>query len=144
MLRGRGVRPAVVFTLGQAPRYDGARSYGKLFTPQSFEDTIATPKEREKAKSSGDKDFGKDRSRHCLVFFGAPWSSECTALAPAFADLSQQYGSDNLRFGEVDIAAWPQLAENHKVRALPPAQHGRAWPVYLAAMSLIDLLAAVC
>lgn len=106
---------AVIYTVVQPPRYDGPRSYSKLFTPQSFEDSISTQKDRERAKSSGDKDFGKDRSRYWLVLFGAPWNSESAAVTPLFGGLSEEYGSEGLRFGEVDIAAWPQLADSNKV-----------------------------
>ena len=45
----------------------------------------------------------------------APWAPACAHLAPVFAELAQTYGGDALRWGVVDVGAWPSLAKQHNI-----------------------------
>lgn len=42
--------------------------------------------------------------------FSAPWSSQSLQAAATFADLSLEFGSERLRFGELDVGRWPKVA----------------------------------
>lgn len=50
-----------------------------------------------------------------LVAFYASWSPACITFAPIFAEMSEQYGRDNLRFGKLDVARCPNEAVKFKI-----------------------------
>lgn len=45
-----------------------------------------------------------------LVMLTAPWSSKSRHAQHTFAELSQEYSSNNLRFGELEVSRWPKVA----------------------------------
>jgi thioredoxin-like negative regulator of GroEL len=51
-----------------------------------------------------------------VIFFSAPWSGKTYAVAPVFGQLSLDFASCGLHFGEVNVADWPSLADQLKVR----------------------------
>lgn len=48
--------------------------------------------------------------------FFAPWSPQCLALEPAFAEISNEYASDTLQFAKLDVSEWPSMAKKFKIR----------------------------
>ena len=53
---------------------------------------------------------GSPAAESWLVMFSAPWSSQSLQAAATFADLSLEFGSERLRFGELDVGRWPKMA----------------------------------
>ena len=57
----------------------------------------------------------KDPSVTWIVELYAPWSPQCLYLEPVIAEISNQYGSNALKFGKVDVSRWPSIAKKYKV-----------------------------
>ena len=53
-----------------------------------------------------------------LVEFSAPWCVYCRRLAPAFADIAEEY-QDTLVCGTVDIDEEPELAQSEGIEVVP-------------------------
>lgn len=92
---------AVAYLLFPQPIYRGPSAVLPL-TPASFRELV---------------EGTSPSNTSWLVQFYAPWSPPCIHLEPAVAELSLRYGTapSRLRFGRVDAARWPALAEAHKV-----------------------------
>lgn len=50
-----------------------------------------------------------------IVEFWAPWAPHCRAIEPSFAALAVRADGPRLRFGKVNVANFPQLAERFSV-----------------------------
>ncbi|CAH8613563.1 unnamed protein product [Dicrocoelium dendriticum] len=50
-----------------------------------------------------------------LVTFYTAWSPACISLQPIFAELSNDFGSEHLKFGKLDVARYPELATKHNI-----------------------------
>jgi hypothetical protein len=48
-----------------------------------------------------------------FVMFSAPWSSQSLQANATFAELSLEFGSEQLRFGELDVGRWPKMAKKY-------------------------------
>lgn len=57
-----------------------------------------------------------------LVQVYSPLSSRCRQLQPLLSKLSVQYASNTLRFGRLDLTAFPQAAEELQVSRAPNSQ----------------------
>ena len=53
-----------------------------------------------------------------LVEFSAPWCTYCRRIAPALAQMDEQY-SQELIFGQVNIDDEPALTEQEKIELVP-------------------------
>lgn len=89
----------LVSLMTSQPRYDGTQNVD-ILTPASFESEVLGTQSSPAATS-------------WFVMFSAPWSSQCLAAAATFADLSLEFGSDRLRFGELDVGRWPKMAKKY-------------------------------
>lgn len=58
------------------------------------------------------EELEKDRRVMWVVAFYAAWSPACVTFAPIFAELSANYHLDNLKFGKVDVARYPEIARD--------------------------------
>ena len=63
--------------------------------------------------ASFDSQAIKENAAHpvWLVMFSASWSSQCRQAQATFAELSLEYSSDKLKFGELDVGRWPKVAK---------------------------------
>ncbi|XP_067015422.1 thioredoxin-related transmembrane protein 2 homolog [Anabrus simplex] len=61
------------------------------------------------------EELERDRHTTWLVVFYAAWNPACVNFAPIFAQLSSEYGLDNLRFGKIDIGRYPDAAQKFHV-----------------------------
>lgn len=77
------------------PRYRGAQKVD-LLTPASFDSQALT-------ESSTQATW--------LVMFTASWSAQCRQAQATFAELSLEYASSVLKFGELDVGRWPKVAK---------------------------------
>lgn len=86
------------------PYYDGPRSYGKALVPDHFHSQVMP--------SSGPP------SGFWLVMFTVYSAFESMAVLPLFGELATEFSgeSSRVRFGEVDVGSWKELAEHFKVR----------------------------
>lgn len=50
-----------------------------------------------------------------LVHLKASWCETCVNIEPTYAELSLRYDSPGLRFAEVDVERWGELAEKYKI-----------------------------
>ncbi|VDP75649.1 unnamed protein product [Echinostoma caproni] len=50
-----------------------------------------------------------------LVAFYTAWSPACIKLQPIFAELSEEYGLDFLKFGKLDITRYPDIAKKYSI-----------------------------
>jgi thioredoxin len=55
--------------------------------------------------------------KYVLVDFSAEWCGPCKRLKPQLEELSQHYS--NCKFVKIDVDAHSELAESHKVEAMP-------------------------
>eukprot|EP00892_Ulva_mutabilis_P000194 jgi/Ulvmu1/10175/UM006_0131.1 len=98
-----GLLYLVLYAMVWPPYYDGPRSYGKPLVPDHFHSQVMP--------SSGPS------SGHWLVMFTAYSAFESIAVLPLFDQLASEFSgaSGRLRFGEVDIGSWRELAEHFKI-----------------------------
>lgn len=57
----------------------------------------------------------KHTNRVWLVAFYTVWNPACVNFAPIFAQLSNEYYLDNLRFGKIDIGRYPDAGKKYHV-----------------------------
>lgn len=84
------------------PHYRGPSNI-RRFTPASFAEAIASETHSKNSKVTW------------LIEFYAPWAPHCLHLEPVFAELSLQYGSEDLKFGILDVSQWPLTAKQYQV-----------------------------
>ena len=48
-----------------------------------------------------------------LIMLSAPWSSQSRQAQATFAELSLEYASERLKFGELDVGRWPKVAKKY-------------------------------
>jgi len=53
-----------------------------------------------------------------VIDFGAPWCSQCKALAPLFDEMAEKW-KDQIRFATCDVAAAPDIAVRYGIRSVP-------------------------
>ncbi|XP_065202641.1 thioredoxin-related transmembrane protein 2 homolog [Planococcus citri] len=56
-------------------------------------------------------ELSKNKNITWLVCFYTVWNPSCVNFAPIFAQLSAEYGLDNLKFGKIDIGRYRDAAE---------------------------------
>jgi thiol-disulfide isomerase/thioredoxin len=57
----------------------------------------------------------KDTSVTWIIELYAHWSPQCLYLEPVIADISNNYGSNTVKFGKVDVSRWPSIAKKYRV-----------------------------
>ncbi|XP_049840612.1 thioredoxin-related transmembrane protein 2 homolog [Schistocerca gregaria] len=57
----------------------------------------------------------RDRRVTWLVVFYTAWNPACVTFAPIFAELSAEYGLENLKFGKIDVGRYPDAAKKYNV-----------------------------
>lgn len=62
-----------------------------------------------------EKELVKDKKVKWLVEFYATWNPDCNEFAGVFGELSAKYANKNLRFGKIDVARSPKIAEKYDV-----------------------------
>ncbi|CAB3369563.1 Hypothetical predicted protein [Cloeon dipterum] len=50
-----------------------------------------------------------------VVTFYTAWNPSCVNFAPIFAEISNQYGLENLRFAKVDVGRFPEVARRFRI-----------------------------
>ncbi|OWF43330.1 thioredoxin-related transmembrane protein 2-B-like [Mizuhopecten yessoensis] len=66
-----------------------------------------------------DEEIKRDRRVTWLVTFYVAWSPPCVSFANIFSELSAEYSLENLKFGKIDIAKYPEVAEKYRISASP-------------------------
>ena len=87
----------VSYLLFVQPRFSG-ESRVEVMTPASF-DSHALSEHASQAV--------------WLVKLTAAWSSQSRQAEATFAELSLEYASERLRFGEIDVGRWPKVARKY-------------------------------
>jgi thioredoxin-like negative regulator of GroEL len=67
------------------------------------------------SKPSRKNKKSKKKPQRWLVEFFTTWSPPCKTLAPLFAELSIEYGTERFRFGKVNVDSCPKLAERFHI-----------------------------
>nr|XP_046916494.1 thioredoxin-related transmembrane protein 2 homolog [Dermatophagoides farinae] len=62
-----------------------------------------------------EEEIGRDKRVVWLVELYAAWSPPCVDFANVFAELSNKYSLDNLRFAKVDLARNPDTATKYRI-----------------------------
>ncbi|KAK7869174.1 hypothetical protein R5R35_006625 [Gryllus longicercus] len=62
-----------------------------------------------------EEELSRDKRVVWLVTFYAAWNPACVNFAPIFAQLSAEYGLDNLKFGKIDIGRYPDAATKYRI-----------------------------
>ncbi|KAJ9589593.1 hypothetical protein L9F63_017178 [Diploptera punctata] len=62
-----------------------------------------------------EEELQRDKRVIWLVVFYTVWNPACTNFAPIFAQLSAQYGLDNLKFGKIDVGRYPDAAKKYNI-----------------------------
>lgn len=62
-----------------------------------------------------DDELQRDKHVNWLICFYTMWNPSCVNFAPIFAELSNEYALDNLRFGKVDIGRFSDLALKYRI-----------------------------
>lgn len=62
-----------------------------------------------------DEELARNSNRLWLVAFYTVWNPACVNLAPIFAQLSNDYHLDNLKFGKIDIGRYPEAGKKYQV-----------------------------
>jgi thiol-disulfide isomerase/thioredoxin len=69
--------------------------------------------------NSLEEEIDRDRRVNWLVTFYTTWNPACVNFAPVFAQLSNDYNLDNLKFGKVDIGRLPDVGKKFHVSDSP-------------------------
>jgi thiol-disulfide isomerase/thioredoxin len=97
-----GIGYGVIFVLGALllpePTYTGPENVVYFREPNSL-----------------DEELERDKRVVWLVTFYTTWNPACVNFAPIFAQLSNEYKLDNLRFGKVDIGRLPDIGKKYHV-----------------------------
>lgn len=64
-----------------------------------------------------EKELARDKKVKWLIEFYATWNPDCNEFASVFGELSAKYASKNLKFGKIDIARSPKIADKYDVVA---------------------------
>lgn len=62
-----------------------------------------------------EEEIKRDKKVVWIVVFYTAWNPSCVNFAPIYAELSNQYGLDNLRFAKIDIGRYPEVARRFRV-----------------------------
>mmetsp|Transcript_4699 Transcript_4699/g.11688 ORF Transcript_4699/g.11688 Transcript_4699/m.11688 type:complete len:322 (-) Transcript_4699:2958-3923(-) len=85
----------------------------------SSANTKQSQKGKNKNKNNNKKKNGNNKNKtppqRWLVEFFTTWSPPCKTLAPLFAELSLEYGTERFRFGKVNVDVCPKLAERYRI-----------------------------
>lgn len=60
-------------------------------------------------------ELNKDKRVVWLVAFYTAWNPACVNLAPVFAQLSNDYDLETLKFGKIDVGRYPEAGVKHHV-----------------------------
>ena len=91
-----------MFLLLKGPRYNGPQKISTFYSINDFENTV-TGKKASKSDTMW------------LVAFVTDWNPDCHFFIPVLAELSLRYTNETLRFGQIDIGKFPELAEVFKI-----------------------------
>lgn len=62
-----------------------------------------------------DEELAHNPNRVWLIAFYTVWNPACVNFAPIFAQLSNDYDLENLKFGKIDVGRYPDAGEKYKV-----------------------------
>lgn len=97
-----GIAYSVIFILGALllpePTYTGPENVVYFRTANSL-----------------DEELERDKRIIWVVTFYTTWNPSCVNFAPIFAQISNEYKLDNLKFGKVDIGRLPEIGQKHHV-----------------------------
>lgn len=62
-----------------------------------------------------DEELARNKKVTWLVAFGAVWNPACVNFAPIFAQISNKYDLDNLKFGKIDVGRYPEAGKKYHV-----------------------------
>lgn len=62
-----------------------------------------------------DEELARNPTTTWLVAFYTVWNPSCVNFAPIFAQLSNDYYLDNLKFGKIDIGRYPDAGKKYQV-----------------------------
>jgi thiol-disulfide isomerase/thioredoxin len=65
--------------------------------------------------NSFDDELERDKRVNWVVTFYTTWNPGCANFAPIFAQISNEYHLDNLKFGKIDIGRLPELGKKYHV-----------------------------
>jgi thiol-disulfide isomerase/thioredoxin len=65
--------------------------------------------------NSLEDELERDKRVTWLVAFYTTWNPACVTFAPIFAQLSNEYNLDNLKFGKIDIGRLPESGKKYHV-----------------------------
>lgn len=65
--------------------------------------------------NSLEEELERDKRVMWLVAFYTTWNPACVTFAPIFAQLSNEYCLDNLKFGKIDIGRLPESGKKYHV-----------------------------
>lgn len=80
------------------PTYNGPSNVVYFRTALSLEDEIS-----------------RNKNITWLICFYTAWNPSCANFAPLFAQLSAEYGVDNLKFGKIDVGRYPEAAKKFAI-----------------------------
>jgi len=61
------------------------------------------------------QELERDNRVTWIVEFYAAWSPPCVEFVPAFAEISNKYSLDNLKFGKIDVSRYPDVAKEYNI-----------------------------
>jgi len=56
------------------------------------------------------EEISREKKSTWIIEFYTAWNPSCVNFAPVFAELSEKYALDNLKFGKVDVGRFPEIA----------------------------------
>ena len=92
----------IMFLLLKGPRYNGPQKISTFYSINDFENTVTGKK-------------ASESDTMWLVAFVTDWNPDCHFFIPVLAELSLRYTNETLRFGQIDIGKFPELAEVFKI-----------------------------
>lgn len=108
----------ILWVTVKQPKYSGKSKIVRLRTEQDFVDFINPKGEEMKKQNANSKDSKKknfSEAYSTLVVFQAAWNDNCTYTYPLWADFSNRFTTERMRFGEIDVMQNEKVAKENKV-----------------------------
>lgn len=60
-----------------------------------------------------------NQPEYLIIYFYAPWCQPCQIMKPVFTQLANKLSTNDIHFGEVNIAISPTIAQTYGIRSVP-------------------------
>jgi hypothetical protein len=105
----------ILWLVLKLPRYSGPSKIVKLKNEKEFREFITPKSEKTNAKRREGAKKNYSEVYSTMVIFQAFYDDNCTFTYPLWADFSNKFSTEKLKFGEIDVLKNEEVAKDHKI-----------------------------